>query len=81
MQIDSFLSPCTELKSRWIKDLHLKSDTLKLYLVLSVSKTEVTADAGEDVEKNNIPPLLVILQDVTTTLEISLAAPQKIGHS
>ena len=30
MRIDPFLSPCTKLKSRWIKDLHIKPDTLKL---------------------------------------------------
>jgi hypothetical protein len=28
MQIDPFLSPCTKLKSKWIKDLHIKPDTL-----------------------------------------------------
>jgi len=30
MQIDPFLSPCTKLKSKWIKDLHIKPDPLKL---------------------------------------------------
>ena len=25
-----FLSPCTKLKSKWLKDLHIKSDTLNL---------------------------------------------------
>jgi hypothetical protein len=30
MQIDPFLSPCTKLKFQWIKDLHIKPDTLKL---------------------------------------------------
>nr|AAS66223.1 LRRG00132 [Rattus norvegicus] len=30
MQIDPSLSPCTKLKSKWIKDLHIKPDTLKL---------------------------------------------------
>jgi hypothetical protein len=30
MQIDPFLSPCTNLKSKWIRDLHRKPDTLKL---------------------------------------------------
>ena len=30
MQIDPLLSPCTKLKSKWIKDLHIKPDTLKL---------------------------------------------------
>jgi hypothetical protein len=30
MQIDPFLSPCTKVKSKWIKELHLKPETLKL---------------------------------------------------
>jgi hypothetical protein len=30
MQIDPFLSPCTKLKSKWIKELHIKPETLKL---------------------------------------------------
>ena len=30
MQIDPFLSPCTKLKSKWIKELHIKPDTLNL---------------------------------------------------
>jgi len=30
MQIDPFLSSCTKLKSKWIKDLHIKPNTLKL---------------------------------------------------
>ena len=30
MQIDPFLFPCTKLKSKWIKYLHIKPDTLKL---------------------------------------------------
>jgi hypothetical protein len=29
MRIDPFLSPCTRLKSKWIKDLHIKPETLK----------------------------------------------------
>ena len=36
------------------------------------SKTQVTAGAAKDVEKENTPPLLVGLQAGTTTLEISL---------
>ena len=27
---DTFLTPFTKLKSKWIKDLHIKPDTLKL---------------------------------------------------
>ena len=30
MRIDPFLSPCTKLHSKWIKDLHEKLDTLEL---------------------------------------------------
>jgi hypothetical protein len=30
MQIDPLLSPCTKLKSKWIKDFHIKPETLKL---------------------------------------------------
>jgi hypothetical protein len=30
MQIDPFLSPCTKLKSKWIKECHIKPETLKL---------------------------------------------------
>jgi hypothetical protein len=30
MGIDPFLSPCTKLKSKWIKELHIKLETLKL---------------------------------------------------
>ena len=30
MRIDPLLSPCTKLNSKWIKDLHIKPDTLKL---------------------------------------------------
>jgi hypothetical protein len=30
MQIDPYLSPCTKLKSKWIKDLNIKLDTLSL---------------------------------------------------
>jgi hypothetical protein len=28
--MDPFLSPCTKLKSKWIKDLHINPETLKL---------------------------------------------------
>jgi hypothetical protein len=29
MKIDPFSSPCTKLKSKWIKELHIKPETLK----------------------------------------------------
>jgi hypothetical protein len=30
MKIDPYLSPCTKLKSKWIKDLTIKPDILNL---------------------------------------------------
>ena len=30
MQISPFLSPCTKIKSKWIKELHIKPETLKI---------------------------------------------------
>jgi hypothetical protein len=30
MRIDPFLSPCTNLKYKWIKDFPIKAETLKL---------------------------------------------------
>jgi hypothetical protein len=30
MEIDSFLSPCTKLKSKWTKEIHILPETLKL---------------------------------------------------
>ena len=30
MIIDTYLSPCTKLKSKWIKDLNIKPETLNL---------------------------------------------------
>ena len=30
MQIDPFLSPCTKAKSKWIKELYIKPETVKL---------------------------------------------------
>jgi hypothetical protein len=30
MKIDLFVSPCIKLKSKWIRDLNIKPDTLNL---------------------------------------------------
>ena len=41
-----FLSPCTKLKSNWIKELHIKPETLKL-TEEKVGKSLEDMDAGE----------------------------------
>jgi hypothetical protein len=47
MQIDPFLSPCSELKSKWIRDLHIKSDTLNL-IEENVGKNHKHMGTGEN---------------------------------
>ena len=47
MQIDPFLSPCTKVKSKWIKELHIKPETLKL-IEENVGKILEDMGAGEN---------------------------------
>ena len=53
MQIDPFLFPCTKLKSKWIKDLHIKPDILNL-IEEKVGKNLEHMDTGENF-LNRIP--------------------------
>jgi hypothetical protein len=46
MPIDSFLSPCTKVKSKWIKELHIKPETLKL--IKKVGKSLEVRGTGEN---------------------------------
>jgi hypothetical protein len=46
MRIDPFLSPCTKLKSKWIKELHIKPEILKL-IDEKVGKNLEDMDTGE----------------------------------
>jgi hypothetical protein len=36
IQIDPYLLPCTKLKSKWIKGLNIKSDTLNVFFKFSI---------------------------------------------
>ena len=53
MQIDPFLSPCTKLKSKWIKELHIKLETLKL-IEEKVGKSLEHMSTGEKIFTNPI---------------------------
>ena len=48
MQIDPFLSPCTKLKSKRMKDIHIIPDTLKL-IEKKLEKTLEDMGRGESV--------------------------------
>jgi hypothetical protein len=47
MKIDPYLSPYTKLKSKWIKDLNVKPDTLNL-IEEKVRKSLELIDTGEN---------------------------------
>ena len=46
MRIDPFLSPCTNIKSKWIQELHIKPETMKL-IEEKVGKTLEDMGTGE----------------------------------
>jgi hypothetical protein len=45
MRIDPFLSPCTKVKPKWIKELHIKPETVKL-IEEKVGKSLKDMDTG-----------------------------------
>jgi hypothetical protein len=47
MRIDPFLAPCTNLKSKSIKELHIKPETLK-FIQEKVGKSLEDMDTGEN---------------------------------
>jgi hypothetical protein len=47
MQINPNLSPCTKLKSKWIKDLSIKPDRLNLIEQKVVDNLELVIGTGE----------------------------------
>jgi polynucleotide 5'-kinase involved in rRNA processing len=52
MQIDPFLSPCTKLKYKWIKEFHIKLYTLKL-LEEKMGKSLEYMGTGEKIPEQN----------------------------
>jgi hypothetical protein len=52
MQIDPFLSPCTKLKSKWIKNIHITPDTLTLLEEKVGKRLEHMGTGGKAPEQN-----------------------------
>jgi hypothetical protein len=50
--MDPFLAPCTKLKSKWIKELHIKPETRKL-IEVKVGETLEDIGTGEKIPKQN----------------------------
>jgi hypothetical protein len=55
-RIDPFLSPCTKLKSKWFKELHIKPETVK-HIEEKVGKNLKYMGTGEKIPEQNINAL------------------------
>jgi hypothetical protein len=54
MKIDPYLSPCTKLKSKWIKKLNIKQDTLNLIEEKVGKSLELTGTEGNFLNRTKI---------------------------
>jgi hypothetical protein len=52
MKIDQYLSPCTKLQSKWIKDLSIKPDTQNLIEEKVGKSLELIATGGKFPKQN-----------------------------
>jgi hypothetical protein len=53
MKIDPYLSSCTKLKPKWIKDLNIKPDTLNLIEKKVGKSLELIGTGGNFLNKNS----------------------------
>jgi hypothetical protein len=67
IEIDPFLFPCIKLKCKWLKDLHIKPDTLKL-IEEKVGKTLEDMGTGEKFLKRTALACAVKMKNQETGL-------------
>jgi hypothetical protein len=68
------------LTSLVMRELHIKM-ILRLHLIPIIMVTKATIHAGENVEKEEHSSIADGMQTGTTTQEINMEVPQKVGNS
>jgi hypothetical protein len=59
MKIDSYLLPCTKIKSKWIKDLNIKLDTLNLTEEKVGKSLELIGTGGNFLNRTSLTHALI----------------------
>ena len=78
MRIDPFLSSCTKLNSKWIKDLHITPDTL---ILIEKKLGKTLEDMGTGEKFLNTTPIAYALRSRIDKRElIKLQSFSKTGH-
>jgi hypothetical protein len=67
MQIDPFLCLCTKVKSKWIKGLHIKPETLKL-IEEKVERSLEDMGRGEKIPEQNSNGLCCKIENICQIL-------------
>ena len=78
MQIDPYLLPCTKLKSKWIKDLNIKPDTLNL-IEKNVGNSLECIGTGDNF-LNRTPLVKALRPRINKWILIKLESFCKVGH-
>mgnify|MGYP006924266584 FL=1 len=82
MKIDPYLSPCTKLKSKWIKDLNIKPDTLNLIEEKVGKSLELIGTGGNFLNRTPMAHALRSRIDKWDLMKLeSFCKPKDIAHS
>jgi uncharacterized membrane protein len=75
--LDSYLSPCTKLKSKWIKDLNIKPDALSLIKEKVKKGLELIGTGGYFLNRTPLAQALRSTMDKWDFLKVKIFSKSK----